>query len=108
MVTALAVLIVSPKPLAWVLFVAGWALIAFPFWQNWRYGRYRPDQHQINAMSGDEYGIFMTQNFANGLSVKRVSTQPRALPVGSKETVSEDVFGSVWIALSFISRQRSR
>lgn len=55
MVTALAVLIVSPKPVAWVLFVAGWALIAFPFWQNWRYGRYRPDQHQINAMSGDEY-----------------------------------------------------
>ena len=52
---ALTVLTGNSKPAGWFLLILGCAVIAFPYWQDWHYGNYRPNRHQVNAMSADEY-----------------------------------------------------
>lgn len=52
---ALAVLIGSQKIAGWFLLVAGVVVIASPYWQDWRYGEYRPNIHEINDLSSEQY-----------------------------------------------------
>lgn len=56
LVSSALAIILHMKCLAWVVLVIGIGFIAYPFWMDYFYGKFRPSAEEILRMSADEYG----------------------------------------------------
>ena len=100
---ALTVLTGNSKPAGWFLLVVGCAVIAFPYWQDWRYGNYRPNCHQVNAMSADEY-----KQRLRDPRFRRWVDHLFPAPTRTKEVKGENVLPSARAASGFLDGRCSR
>lgn len=56
---ALTVLVGNSHALAWLMLAAGFCFIAYPLWQDWWYGTFRPSRLEIDDLTGDRYRKYM-------------------------------------------------
>jgi hypothetical protein len=55
MITVALTVLTGSHETAWVLLIFGCALVASPYFLDWKYGKYRPSCREIDVMSVDEY-----------------------------------------------------
>ena len=55
MITVALALLIGTRKMAWILLVFGCAVIAWPYFLDWKYGKYRPTRSEFDLLSVDAH-----------------------------------------------------